>query len=315
MVSKEEFDKYLDELMSEDKNNENLKWLTKDSFWNSEGGAVCGFLLMFFGLSCICVFVQVKNLNTLLIGVFAGICLIGLSVLSFIKAFRTMDKRSEAQKHYNEYKDKVIGYLLKDYSYELQPHEYVDKEVFLNSQIFGKKVNSYSGEDRLVIDILNKKEYECKLVMSDVKVTELNKKVCTEGIFCYAELPNDFNCTLCINSTYENEGLELEPVELENIEFNEQFKILSDNQVEARYILTPEVMCALQSMADKMYGLRVSFIGNKVYFWFGNMQLFKVDFVEDEEVTSMFSGFYEPVRVCLDVLEEIKTNKKIFRLK
>ena len=317
MVSKQKYDQYLEELLAKDKDDENLKWMTKKSFWTSEGSAVCGFLLMFFGLSFIESSVQLKSTNAILIGVVVGICLIIISIFSFLKGFRMMDKISAAKKYYEKYKSQIIDYLLSDVQYELNQREYVEKQKFFDSQLFSNEFNSYYGEDKLALNITNNDDNDsgCKLIISDANISTGGKNsAIRKGIFGYIELPKEFNCKLYINGNHENNKNELELVELENMEFNNLFKIFSDNQVEARYILTPKVMESLFNSTSLIDELKISFVGNKVYFWFKNLQLFNIDFLKNGDVTTLFSGFYVPLYVCLTLIEEVRKNKKVFKL-
>lgn len=317
MVSKQKYDQYLEELLAKDKDDENLKWMTKKSFWTSEGSTVCGFLLMFFGLSFIGGSVQLKSASAILIGIAVGICLIIISIFSFRMGFRMMDKISAAKEYYEKYKNIIIDYLLSDVQYELNQSEYVEEQIFLDSQLFSNEFNSYNGEDKLAFNITYKEgnDGNCKLVISDVKTSSgKNNGIIRKGIFGYIELPKEFNCKLYINSDCVNFKEKLEVVELENMEFNNLFKIMSDNQVEARYILTPKVMESLFNSTSLIDELKISFVGNKIYFWFKNLQLFNMDFIRNGDVTTLFSGFYAPLYVCLTLIEEVRKNKKIFKM-
>ena len=61
-----------------------------------------------------------------------------------------------------------------------------------------------------------------------------------------------FKCILTVNSNFKRKGIKLEDVVLENIEFNEKFKIRTDNQIEARYILTQNMMEKLLILKNKI---------------------------------------------------------------
>ena len=302
MVSKEEFDKYLDELMYKDKGNENLKHLTKRRFLTSEFFGYSAFFAVFFSL------IFVAKLDFIWQGMVCLLCGSLLMTLVLIRGTKTF----KAKRYYEEYQKKIVEYLLKDYIFTLEKTKVIEEQIFLDSQFMGKEAKGYRGEDKLLINIPDKKG-NYNLVLSDVN--SFSKKNSFNGIFGYIELPYEFKCVLCINSTFERENLLLEPVELEDISFNESFKVLCDNQIEARYILTPDFMNAILQLKDNAKRLKITFADNRMYFAFVDMQLFKVNFVKHEEVTSMFSGFYEPVRACMDVLDEVKTNKKIFKLR
>ena len=304
MVSKEEFNKYLDELMSKDKNNRNLKHLTASKFYSSEGIGRIAFILLFVGL---CSFTS-RGFFWL------GVALTVLSILCFAILVIMVEKANQAEKYYAEYQKKVIDYLLDGYKYTLDKRGSVDKQVFIDSQFLQNKMNGYSGEDKLVINIPSDKGEESShnLILSEVN--SFGEECSFRGVFGYIELPHEFKCTLCINGTYDKELSLMEPVELEDIDFNETFKVLSDNQVEARYILTPNVMDTLLKLNEKTKLLKITLVDNRVYFGFKSMKLFDVSFVKKGEVTSMFSGFYDPMAVCLGFLDEIKKNDKVFKI-
>ena len=53
-------------------------------------------------------------------------------------------------------------------------------------------------------------------------------------------------------------------VKLEDPRFNQQFRVYSSDQIEARYLLTPSLMERLMELRDRLGGFEVSFLGSWV---------------------------------------------------
>jgi hypothetical protein len=87
----------------------------------------------------------------------------------------------------------------------------------------------------------------------------------------------------------------LEPVLLEDVEFTETFQVLSDDQVESRYLITPSFMQRMMKSSRKN-SLRIVFKDNKVYIFITNLKdLFEIPFKE---------GSFKDIRYYQNILAE-----------
>ena len=87
---------------------------------------------------------------------------------------------------------------------------------------------------------------------------------------------------------------------LESPEFEKAFEVYTTDQVESRFLLTPDVMQAFLDLERTYKGqkLRATFEGNKIYVALEGGDLF--------EPGSMFGSLDDPNRVA-DLLEDIAT--------
>ena len=312
MVDKKEFNAYLNELMSKDRYNKNLENLSRkrSNIANIFAYLSIGVLVVTFPFLLFYWWVMV-------IGII-------VSVLLAIMAAKMANLESMARRYYeSQYINKITDYLLSDYEYTLSKGKFISKKIFEASQFVKSEIKYYNGEDLIVLDIpkSNSGEFRYQLFLSDIyaKKDDAVKEtiitdVCYDGIFGYIEFDFNFDCSLCINSEYKKDGLVLEKVELEDIIFNEQFKVLSDNQVEARYVLTATVMETLLDLRKHVPDFKLTMIDNKMYFGFPKAKLFDYSYVKEGDVTSMFKGFYDPVCASLKIVEEVNKNKKVFKI-
>jgi len=313
MVSREEYNKYINELVKEDTNNENLKYLKQG--YSSKGVIffVFGVLALFCGFGI--TFGAEMPIGALLL-VFGVIFII-------LGAWRTINS-GKANKYYKDnYRGKIIGFLLKDEKYSFDEFDRISERIFKESQFAGY-YEDYEGRDKLIINIPNDdgSESNCDLSLCDLKVTkteeddEGNETTVTvySGVFGYIYFPFEFKCVLCIDSSYRKSGVKLEKVNLEDISFNKKFKIYSDNQIESRYILTPKMMENLLRLEEKFNGVKITLVGNKMYIGFAGTDLLELGALKDDNISTIFDDFYDEIEGILNLVNEIKTNNKVFKM-
>lgn len=312
MVSKEEYKAFISKLVEKDKENKNIKCLKK----GYTGWAIFGIVFspMVFCAAFPVIFTVSVFLGCLL--AFFGIVGIVFSIIRFVR-------RSKAVSYYMDtYRDKIIDYLLKGHNYYFNADSFIKEEIFEKSQFEGY-YERYTGEDLLVINIPNDdgSESSVNLNLCDLDVTKTEEDddgdthtvTVYSGVFGYVEFPFDFKCVLGINSSYYIKGLKMEKVKLEDIKFNKVFKIYSNDQIEARYILTPDMMEKLMILACNFVGLRLNLVDNKMYIG-SVVNLFELNLSKRNGIESLFDNFYDDVKTILEIVNEIKNNNKIFKM-
>lgn len=312
MVSKEEYKKYIKELVGKDSSNSNLKYLEKDYIKSSNRLSGIGVFMFFLCFACV-VLQQIE-----LVAVF-----IGISILFFFIGINKKLNIQKARRYYErEYKDQAIGYLLKDYKYNYERNGQINSNIFDNSQ-FERFYDRYSGLDKLSINIPNNdnsvSDNYLTLCNLDVERREEDDEgevryvSVYRGVFGYAEFDKDFNCILCLDSSYFRRGVSLKKVVLEDITFNKKFMVSSSDQIEARYILTPEMMEYMLKLDRFFPGFKMTFVDNKMYFGFEGADILELK-PKDGTIESMFDNFYEEINVLLSLVETIKNNDKVFKM-
>ena len=191
-----------------------------------------------------------------------------------------------SKKYRQNFKTKIIKKITSfvDENLDYSPEGFVSREEFTNSGIFQKFCNRYNGEDH----------FKGKLRKTAIEFSEVVGKHVTstgtgsnrkehqhlifKGVFFVADFNKNFNgFTVVLPDTAERmlgkfgQSLQSmssrgELIKLEDPEFEKEFCIYSDDQVEARYILSPSLMQRIvefkQKWATKVY---LSFRDSKVY--------------------------------------------------
>ena len=131
-------------------------------------------------------------------------------------------------------------------------------------------------------------------------------------MFGYAKFPYKFKCILAINTKYKKRGLKLEKVILEDIDYNENFSVKSDNQIEARYILTPDMMEKLKYLQKKIYNIKFLIVDHYCFIGAENMNMFELKTFTNNDEVGVFENLYDEIDIILKIVEEMKNNDKVF---
>jgi hypothetical protein len=191
-----------------------------------------------------------------------------------------------SKKYRSNFKDKIVRKITAfvDENLVYSPEAYVPREEFTNSAIFQKYCNRYTGEDhfkgKLGITAIEFSEIVGKHVTTSGTGSKRkeHQSIVFKGVFFVADFNKNFNGhTVVLPDTAEKllgklgQSLQSmssrgELVKLEDPEFEKEFCVYSDDQVEARYILSPSLMKRIvdfkQKWNTKVY---LSFRDSKVY--------------------------------------------------
>lgn len=208
--------------------------------------------------------------------VFLGIYIIGFG-----------NKRIPAYK--TSYKKEIVGKVLSviDPNWEYDPKAQVAEEVYIESGLFNKSYEEYMGDDLVRGKVGNIAFESSELKTGNLKrYTDSDGSNKTEwesvfkGYFFHAQFNKHLKGeTYLVNGDLEAVADTLRPtsskskkrsrgqmVTLENKEFRSIFKVMSTDQIEARYILTPTIMEALINVYEQLkQPLHIGFHGDKVY--------------------------------------------------
>lgn len=330
MISKDKFQRFVKEMISQD--GEKLK---KD---HNHSITVAGLVLLAIGF-----FTVMTKI---------GIVLIIVGFVFLVASSDSINRIKESRRKYRDkHIDKILDCLLEGYNYKFESNGEISPRIFEDSQ-FVNKFDIYKGSDKLSINIPNddgsasstyltmcdldvytidferkyidpesnlKDEWKELYENKDFKRTgydyieKENNKYVYNGVFGYVEFPFDFKCVLSLNCKYMKRGTKLEVVRLEGVDFHKKIGVYSSDQIEARYILTPDVMEKLLKLCDAYSEMRMVLVDNKMYFCFPNSDLFELRKSRDENGT-LFDSIYDDISNLLLIVEEIKNNNKTFKM-
>ena len=311
MVSKEEYNAYVKKILEKEE-RVNIKSM---ALWYQ----LVAVLLIFVGaILCIFWFPYIFLGGYPVIIFFVGVVAVIASVDMFLVKNRSM-------KYYRgECRDKIIRYLLKGNEYLFYKSGYISSLEFDCSQFAKSTYDCFSSSDLLMINIPNDDGSKSKIDFRVADVCAYDLSVDDEGnrstsdvyrgVFGYVTFKKKFKCILSINSKYKIKGIKLEKVLLEDINFNEKFKVKSNNQVEARYILTPDMMDKILKLEAIIKDVKIVFVDRSIYIGSEKINLFELRRYKKGDPLTVFDNLYDEITLILGIVEELKNNDKVFKM-
>lgn len=321
MISKEEYMSFIKEMLKEEKIKDEERLRRREV--NKNGSVL-------LAISLFLIVVIPAFIINVLFGVVAFF--IWLCIVFFVKP------GAKSYAYYKkEYRNRALEFLLKDKEYTFDENYRFEESIIKESQMIGE-FDKFESSDMLSINIPNddNSKSNCYLTLCDLKATREEERVVNNdllrdeeyfpikrtetytvdvynGVFGYVEFPFEFKCLLCLNSDYKKKGVVLKDVKLEDIVFSRKFRVWCDDQIEARYILTPEMMEKLLYLKEKLKGIKVTLVDNKMYIASYGTDLFELR-GKKENPESLFEKIYDDVNTILLLINEIKNNNKIFKM-
>ena len=226
------------------------------------------------------------------IGVYFGAAIIGAIIGGGIAIYGgvIVSKIGKEQAIYKRrFKNEVIGATLNaiDPSLVISPLDGMSQSEFRNWQLFSTRLDRYFTED-LIAGKIDKTSFYFAEVHAEYK-TETRTKNGTQthwhdilkGIVFAGDFNKHFNGITIIRPKDFGSSLsawfaknvysfgDKSIVELENAAFNKNFVVHSNNQIEARYILTPALMDRISELNERCaYTVSLSFINANMYIAF-----------------------------------------------
>lgn len=224
----------------------------------------------------------------------------------------------------NRYKAKIIDFLLKGKIYTYKQNGFISQNNFTASPFYsGKTIDTFKGEDYLRINVPNDDGtasgyyFTVSDIMAEHEYTDSDGDTHTEtvfgGVFGYIDFPFNFKHTLAINHSRVKK-IKLERVRLEDIAFNNAFKVWCDDQIEARYILTPEVMVKLKRLKASFGNIQIVLNGHTLYFAAPYKNLFAISSHAKTLNAAAFSRVEQDVTALSEFVSEIARNNKVFKI-
>ncbi len=221
----------------------------------------------------------------------------------------------------DRYKDEVLKPIVEaefpDITYDDDHH--ISEQMFNASNLFTNP-DRFNGED-LFSGKLESTSFSFSEIHAEekheTKDKDGNKTTWYTTIFRGLFLIADFNKEIQ-NETYVYSSggkwfSRFKRVKLEDPVFEDRFNVYSDDQVEARYILTPKMMQRIVELEDRFgQNLYLSFRGHNVYIAISeSYNMFEAKF--NEEVSfNQVARFLEEVRSILDIINDLDLNLRIW---
>lgn len=220
------------------------------------------------------------QISTLAVRVIVAGSLLVIGLLVFF-VFNSYLKR--LRKYKKEYKKEVVSKIihLLNPKWKYKYKKKISRTEYHKSHLYWKKEDSYRGDD-LVTGVIDKTDFELCELHTRYKTKDSKGKDQWHTIFRGLFLHADFNKNIQgqtfvlpdraekllgkFGRAFQKGQAVGNLVQLENLSFEKEYAVYSNDQVEARYILTPTIMEALVRIKD-LHKRKVlfSFTGSRVY--------------------------------------------------
>lgn len=277
-------------------------------------------LIIYFVVSIFLAILVLSSMTPFSIFFIFLLVIIGIFVIShfsgnFAKIFKT------------EIINEVIKFFGEDLNYSQSEH--ITKDEYRESKLFGS-FDRYRGEDLIAGTIYLDDQQESngvKIKMSEVHTEKRHRdskghthySTIFKGIFMIVDFNKAFKSSTYV---FNDSGLlnflggrsGTSRVKLEDVVFEKEFEVYSEDQIEARYILTPTFMEKLKSLKRKTGGkMRIAFKNNKMYLAISSRDnLLEASLNQSMDSFEDLVIYYEQLTFYFSIIEDLKLNKKIW---
>jgi len=242
--------------------------------------------------------------------------------------FKTKASREYRAKFKSKVVGKIIRYINPEYRYS--PYGRMDKNEFVSTGIFNRTPDRYQGED-LISGVNDQTEFSFSEVTAQYYVQDSkgrrSLRTLFKGLMFKADFHKDFKTRTVIRSdigekylgnigkmfqklNFTRTGL----TEMENVDFEKEFVVYSDDSLEARYILSPSFMEKLMACKKRLdVEISLSFYKSNIYIAipiskdFFEPRLFRT--IIDQEKTE---EYFEDMKMVLEIIDELNLNTRIW---
>lgn len=279
---------------------------------------VTGFV--FLGIAFIFLIVAITSHNTVT-GIITAIAFIPALVFLILFAVRM---KKFARKFKEQIVSRIIHFI--DPSLRYSPEQYIAEADYKNSGLYLNSPDRYTGDD--YVEGTHDKTFFCfSELHTEEKISsgkETHWETIFKGMFIIADFNKNFSGRTYVwnenkpqlnflNKLFTSFASGLEKVKLESPEFEKRFIVYSNDQVEARYILTPSFMeraVRLQQMTDA--DTAISFVHSKIHVAIPmKKELFEPSVFNANDF-SRLENFRATIQIVYDIIDELKLNERLW---
>jgi hypothetical protein len=237
----------------------------------------------------------------------------------------------------SDFKAAIIMPLVKfvDEALEYNPYSYIPEDAFIRSRMFSPKPDRYKGDD-LVTGKLGATQVAFSGVHAEYMTTTTDGKGHTQtqwhtifkGLFFVGDFNKDFQRTTVVLPDYAEKFLgkwgqmlqgmtflsDLKLVKLEDPQFEHEFVVYSQDQIEARYILSTSLMQRIVKFkADTGKDISLSFVGSKVFVAVPHTEdMFEPRLFRTLLDFEIVRQYFENLNIGVEVVEDLNLNTRIW---
>ena len=243
-----------------------------------------------------------------------------ICILCYKWIYFNHDRNKVKKELENKIKSKIMKTFSKCFGYlKWENGGYKGREkVFIESSLF-TRFNSSEYDDIFygTYKGVNYEIIEVQLYSSLTPSTQERDRI-FKGVIVNLDMNKSFHGNTCIfqNCGYlEPYNNKLRKTTMEDIEFEQKFEVYTDDEVEARYLITPSFMEHLKNMKTLFYarGLRCSFYNNRLLFALKTSRdifsLGKLDVAINDP--SQFYRMFDEILSVIKLIDYFKLDQRI----
>ena len=246
--------------------------------------------------------------------------------LFFIPIFGIINKlqRKTETNYVQAFKNKAILNIVDTLLPEMKylPNKYIDEHVFRQSGLLKlPSLDYYNGEDWFAGQI-----GETGLMMSKIcaavkydnqyyseNIDGKSYKVLFKGIFMVADFHKHFKGQTFLYTGKPKANKHLQKVVMENVEFEKQFTVYSTDEVEARYLLSPNMQERIIALKRKFHQpIHLSFIDSCLCILIEKASIIDVDVKDSLLKVTTFQKYYDKMQFLFSIIEDLNLNTRIW---
>lgn len=222
----------------------------------------------------------------------------------------------------------IIHFISEDLVYK--PNNKISEKDFKKSRIFLQKYSIYEGDDFVVGKIDKTKFHFSELdVKRENNDKNRTKSTVFKGLFFIADFNKDFKGSTVLISNNRLGGFIFfkklygvsrreKFVKLEDPTFSKLFSCYSDDDIKARYILSPALMQRIIEFKRKYPGnkVNISFVDSRVNVAINfTKNLFEPSYFNTLSDFNMIKAYYEDIKFVVDIVDDLNLNTRIWSKK
>jgi len=233
----------------------------------------------------------------------------------------------------NDFKDEVIQKIVSflEPTLKYNKNGYIYKEEFIWSNLFQKKIDRYSGND-LVEGKIEETNIKFSDIKAEYKTTSKNKTTwhtIFRGQFFMADLNKEFNDRMVVLPDSAEKllggiGRFLQShnpdrdklIKLDNPEFEKEFVVYANDEITSRYILTHSMMQRILNFKKKSKKeIYLSFRNSKIFVAVSSKDMLEPNPFKPLNDFNTIKEYYESFKIVVDIVNELKLNRRIWSKK
>lgn len=233
------------------------------------------------------------------------------------------------------FKQKIIKPIVQFISDDLRyyPKRKVSQQDFKNSRLFLKRIDRYKGDD-FVEGKIDKTVFHFSEIHAKYKTTSTDSKgnkktkwhTIFKGLFFVADFNKAFEGSTVLMPNYFGGGFSFikklagvtrreKMISLQDPEFTENFNCYSDDDIKARYILSPALMHRINQFKENYPDnpVFISFVDGRIYVAIKyKKDLFEPSYFSSVVRFEKVQEYFEDIKFAVDIVEELNLNTRIW---